>query len=95
VIAVAMLRLWAKLSLLDIGPQPQVNATDGQAQYNAAAMGITNVPIGQASTEFPAKLERVLASDPAQRIRNGAERACVALLCAACSGNTGRLADIG
>ena len=35
-------------------PQPQVNATDGKSQYNAAAMGITNVPSGQASTEFPA-----------------------------------------
>ena len=35
-------------------PQPQVNATDGKSQYFPTAMGITNVPPGQASTEFPA-----------------------------------------
>ncbi|HWG18308.1 MAG TPA: carboxypeptidase regulatory-like domain-containing protein [Acidobacteriaceae bacterium] len=34
-------------------PQPQINATDGVAQYNPAAMGITNVVQGGASTEFP------------------------------------------
>jgi len=35
-------------------PQPQVNATDGKTQYSPATMGLTNVPPGQASTEFPA-----------------------------------------
>jgi Carboxypeptidase regulatory-like domain/TonB dependent receptor len=35
-------------------PQPQINATDGMTQYNAGAMGITNVAAGGASTEFPA-----------------------------------------
>jgi len=35
-------------------PQPQVNATDGIAQYSPSAMGLTNLPPGQASTEFPA-----------------------------------------
>ena len=33
--------------------QPQVNAGDGKTQYSPAAMGITNVPPGQASTLFP------------------------------------------
>lgn len=33
--------------------QPQVAATDGIAQYEPSALGITNVPAGQASTEFP------------------------------------------
>jgi hypothetical protein len=34
-------------------PQPQVNESDGKTQYNAASMGITHVPAGQASTLFP------------------------------------------
>lgn len=34
-------------------PQPQTAATDGMAQYEPSAFGITNVPQGQASTEFP------------------------------------------
>jgi hypothetical protein len=33
--------------------QPQKAATDGIAQYSPAAMGITNVPAGAASTNFP------------------------------------------
>jgi hypothetical protein len=33
--------------------QPQKNATDGVAAYAPSAMGITNLPVGQASTEFP------------------------------------------
>jgi hypothetical protein len=33
--------------------QPQLSATDGVAQYEATAMGITNLPSGQASTVFP------------------------------------------
>jgi hypothetical protein len=33
--------------------QPQKNATDGVAAYSATAMGISNLPAGQASTEFP------------------------------------------
>jgi hypothetical protein len=33
--------------------QPQRSATDGVAQYEATAMGITNLPSGQASTVFP------------------------------------------
>lgn len=36
-------------------PQPQINATDGMTQYNPAAMGLTNVVQGGASTEFPAE----------------------------------------
>jgi hypothetical protein len=35
-------------------PQPQINATDGKTQYNAGAMGITNVAPGGATTEYPA-----------------------------------------
>jgi hypothetical protein len=34
-------------------PQPQTAATDGLTQYEPAAFGITNVPQGQASSEFP------------------------------------------
>jgi hypothetical protein len=34
-------------------PQPQTAATDGQTMYEPATLGITNVPGGQASTEFP------------------------------------------
>jgi hypothetical protein len=33
--------------------QPQKNATDGIDKYSPKALGITNVPTGQASTEFP------------------------------------------
>lgn len=33
--------------------QPQTNATDGIKAYAPSAFGITNVPTGQASTEFP------------------------------------------
>jgi hypothetical protein len=33
--------------------QPQKAATDGIAQYSPAALGITNVPAGAASTNFP------------------------------------------
>jgi hypothetical protein len=33
--------------------QPQIAATDGIAQYSPAALGITNVPMGAASTNFP------------------------------------------
>jgi hypothetical protein len=33
--------------------QPQKNATDGVQKYSPTALGITNVPEGQASTEFP------------------------------------------
>lgn len=33
--------------------QPQRNATDGIKEYAPSAFGITNVPTGQASTEFP------------------------------------------
>jgi hypothetical protein len=33
--------------------QPQTAATDGIAQYEPAALGITNVPVGAASTNFP------------------------------------------
>ena len=33
--------------------QPQTGATDGMAQYSPAALGITNLPAGQASTVFP------------------------------------------
>jgi hypothetical protein len=33
--------------------QPQKNATDGVTAYAPSAMGITNLPAGQASTEFP------------------------------------------
>lgn len=33
--------------------QPQKNATDGISKYYPSAMGITNLPAGQASTEFP------------------------------------------
>jgi len=33
--------------------QPQTAATDGMPQYSPGALGITNVPSGQASTEFP------------------------------------------
>jgi hypothetical protein len=33
--------------------QPQRSATDGIAEYAATAMGITNLPSGQASTVFP------------------------------------------
>jgi hypothetical protein len=33
--------------------QPQTAATDGHANFSAAAMGITNLPVGQASTVFP------------------------------------------
>ncbi|HEX7157432.1 MAG TPA: carboxypeptidase-like regulatory domain-containing protein, partial [Edaphobacter sp.] len=33
--------------------QPQTAATDGIQQYSPAAMGITNVPTGAASTNFP------------------------------------------
>lgn len=33
--------------------QPQIAATDGLSQYSPAALGITNVPIGAASTNFP------------------------------------------
>jgi hypothetical protein len=33
--------------------QPQKAATDGVAQYSPAALGITNVPAGAASTNFP------------------------------------------
>jgi hypothetical protein len=34
-------------------PQPQVNQSDGKTQWEAATMGITHVPAGQASTLFP------------------------------------------
>ena len=34
-------------------PQPQVNQSDGKTQWEAAAMGISHVPAGQASTLFP------------------------------------------
>ena len=34
-------------------PQPQVNESDGRSQYEPAAMKITNIPSGQASTLFP------------------------------------------
>jgi|GEM_PF-214342 len=33
--------------------QPQTAATDGLTQYEPSAFGITNVPAGQAATEFP------------------------------------------
>jgi hypothetical protein len=33
--------------------QPQTAATDGKTQYQPATFGITNVPAGQASSEFP------------------------------------------
>ena len=33
--------------------QPQINATDGVAAYKPSAFGITNLPAGQAGTEFP------------------------------------------
>ena len=33
--------------------QPQKNATDGVAKYAPSAMGISNLPAGQAGTEFP------------------------------------------
>jgi hypothetical protein len=33
--------------------QPQTAATDGQTKYQPATFGITNVPKGQASSEFP------------------------------------------
>ncbi|GAC1418366.1 MAG: hypothetical protein NVSMB62_10070 [Acidobacteriaceae bacterium] len=33
--------------------QPQIAATDGMKQYQPSAFGITNVPAGQASSEFP------------------------------------------
>jgi hypothetical protein len=33
--------------------QPQRSATDGNPTYAATAMGITNLPVGQASTVFP------------------------------------------
>jgi hypothetical protein len=33
--------------------QPQTAATDGHANFSATAMGITNLPAGQASTVFP------------------------------------------
>ena len=33
--------------------QPQKNATDGVAKYAPTAFGISNLPAGQASTEFP------------------------------------------
>jgi len=33
--------------------QPQTAATDGKQQYSPATMGITNVPAGAASTNFP------------------------------------------
>jgi hypothetical protein len=33
--------------------QPQTNATDGIKQYEPSAYGISNIPAGQASTEFP------------------------------------------
>jgi hypothetical protein len=34
-------------------PQPQRAATDGMTQFEPSAFGITNVPAGQAATEFP------------------------------------------
>ena len=33
--------------------QPQTNATDGMKQYSAGTLGVTNLPGGQASNEFP------------------------------------------
>ncbi len=33
--------------------QPQINATQGVKAYAPSAFGISNVPVGQASTEFP------------------------------------------
>src|SRR5690349_24889090 len=53
VIAVAMLRLWPKLSLLDIGPQPQVNATSPAKFRNFRRLRIAALPLGKRQSRSP------------------------------------------
>src|SRR6185312_8771146 len=53
VIAVAMLRLWPKLSLLDIGPQPQVNATSPAKFRNSGAFESPHCHQGTGQSRSP------------------------------------------
>ncbi len=46
--------------------QPQHAATDGLAQYSPATMGITNVPAGAASTNFPGSSFTQTGAAPSQ-----------------------------